>query len=77
MTALAMKYRGTVDRCSRCPTDGPTVAPDALGSTTDSEHVALMYRCEAGHCWERTLRRADLTHRPAKAGAASAAPSEK
>jgi hypothetical protein len=69
VTRLAMKYRDTVDLCVRCPTDRPTVHPDGTGPTTDSEHVVLTYRCAIGHCWTRSVRRADLTQRPAKASA--------
>jgi hypothetical protein len=70
MTRLPTKYLDTVDLCVRCPPDRPTVAPDGLGSSTDAASVVLLFRCPAGHCWQRAFRRADLTHRPAKAGAA-------
>jgi hypothetical protein len=69
MTRLSAKYRDTTDVCIRCA-DRPTSPPDGMGSGTDAEHVALMYRCEAGHCWQRTFRRADIKGHPANATSA-------
>jgi hypothetical protein len=69
MTRLPTKYRDMTDHCVRC-TERPTVHPDGLGTSTDARTVVLMYRCAAGHCWERTFRRADLNHGKAKASTA-------
>jgi len=69
MTRLAAKYLTTTDCCVRC-SDGPTVAPDGMGPTTDAASVVLLFRCDLGHCWSRSFRRADLKRHPAKAGAA-------
>ena len=66
MTRLAAKYRDVTDCCVRC-SDQPTVRPDGLGPTTDAAAVVLLFRCEAGHCWQRTFRRSDLKQGPAKA----------
>src|SRR5665647_2551966 len=69
MTRLPAKYLTTTDRCIRC-SDRPTVAPDGLGPTTDASTIVLLFRCDLGHCWERSFRRADLNHGKAKATAA-------
>jgi|BarGraNGADG00212_1021973.scaffolds.fasta_scaffold08254_2 hypothetical protein len=70
MTRLAAKYLDAVDNCVRCPTDRPPVHPDGMGSTTDARSVVLAYRCDLGHCWERSFRRSDLKSGPVKVSAA-------
>jgi|GEM_PF-6257821 len=67
MTRTAAKYADVTDNCVRCPLDQPLVASDGMGPTTDAASVVLMFRCEAGHCWTRSYRRADLKGHPAKA----------
>lgn len=67
MTRLTTKYLAITDRCIRCPTNQPLVAPDGTGSTTDAGSVVLTYRCTLGHCWQRRWARSDLKRGPAKA----------
>src|ERR1035437_8125039 len=69
MTRPSAKYLAAVDSCTRCP-DRPTIHPDGMGTSTDSEHVVLAYTCGAGHAWQRTFRRSDLNDGKAEASTA-------
>ena len=69
MTRLLTKHLTITDHCTRCPLDRPTVPPTDLGSDPDGRNVVLIYTCNLGHAWSRTLTRAALKGAPTKATA--------